>query len=563
MVTASSKLHLRLCPWAGGLRALAATSPTTSQMAGTVVPCKVSAVFWPIMRCLVSLPYMAHGSSAYGNGNDARASSLEILLFFVDDSAVAITLVSGDLLHITHTARGSTEQAQAGPSGRPHLTTLSEQCTIPINVACVCGLHTENLRRLGEDGAHDLRTIPQPHPTGSSPPAPLGRRIASHRRPPRAMSRASKPPRCVGSPSFRPDEVVDDAPRLQRARDLLAKDDLYEASRALLGLPERDTYTYHATASVKLAEVQHVVRLGGVNGLHGWYRNEDGSPRDPPPRADIDAYIAIFNPATATASALKNFGTNAKKGSIRAEAAARLLEKRYVHPALSSKLTVPKAKSPPSQNPYYDFWAWSCRNLEWCGPCASSERVATSHHVLPILMHHFGCATPSHEALEVLRLLAAGRAVADVGSGNGYWTFLLRRYGLTVHPVDNMQSEWRVNWVDDTSLTDGVKWLAKQAGGKDMVLLLVYPVVGGDGKGAFTRDLVRAYRGDTLAVVGTQNGNGYTGFRDVTMDEYMRREQPEWTRVVQIPLPSFAGKDEALYVFQRGERVPQTTPPPP
>jgi len=104
------------------------------------------------------------------------------------------------------------------------------------------------------------------------------RRIASHRRPPRAMSRASKPPRCVGSPSFRPDEVVDDAPRLQRARDLLAKDDLYEASRALLGLPERDTYTYHATASVKLAEVQHVVRLGGVNGLHGWYRNEDGSP---------------------------------------------------------------------------------------------------------------------------------------------------------------------------------------------------------------------------------------------------------------------------------------------
>ncbi|GJN67558.1 hypothetical protein PLIIFM63780_005001 [Purpureocillium lilacinum] len=375
------------------------------------------------------------------------------------------------------------------------------------------------------------------------------------------MSRASKPPRCVGSPSFRPDEVVDDAPRLQRARDLLAKDDLYEASRALLGLPERDTYTYHATASVKLAEVQHVVRLGGVNGLHGWYRNEDGSPRDPPPRADIDAYIAIFNPATATASALKNFGTNAKKGSIRAEAAARLLEKRYVHPALSSKLTVPKAKSPPSQNPYYDFWAWSCRNLEWCGPCASSERVATSHHVLPILMHHFGCATPSHEALEVLRLLAAGRAVADVGSGNGYWTFLLRRYGLTVHPVDNMQSEWRVNWVDDTSLTDGVKWLAKHAGGKDMVLLLVYPVVGGDGKGAFTRDLVRAYRGDTLAVVGTQNGNGYTGFRDVTMDEYMRREQPEWTRVVQIPLPSFAGKDEALYIFQRGERVPHTPPP--
>ena len=231
-----------------------------------------------------------------------------------------------------------------------------------------------------------------------------------------------------------------------------------------------------------------------------------------------------------------------------------------MHPALLSKLTIPKAKSPPSQNPYFDFWVWSCRNLEWCGPCSSSERVGTSHHVLPVFMHHFGCATPSHESLEVLRLLADGRPVADVGSGNGYWSFLLRCYGLVVQPVDNMQSEWRVNWVDDTTITDGVKWLRKNAGGKDMVLLLVYPVVGGGvgggNEGAFTRDLVKAFQGDTLAVVGTQNGNGYTGFRGMTMDQYMVKEHEEWMRVVQIPLPSFAGKDEALYVFQRGERAP-------
>ncbi|KAK4060193.1 uncharacterized protein Triagg1_10855 [Trichoderma aggressivum f. europaeum] len=273
------------------------------------------------------------------------------------------------------------------------------------------------------------------------------------------MSRTPKTPRCVGSPSFAPDEVIEDAPRLQQARELLAANDLYNASRALLSLPERDSFTYHAMTSVKLAEVQHVVGLGGVNGLHAWYRDEDGTAREPPPLPDIEAYISIFSPSTATASALKNFETNAKKTSIRSEAARHLAEKRYVHPALASQLTIPKAKQPPSQNPYFDFWAWSCRNLEWCGPCASSERVATSHHVLPIFMHHFGCATPSHESLQVLRLLADGRAVADMGSGNGYWTFLLRRYGLTVYPVDNMQSEWRVNWVDDTVIMDGVQWL--------------------------------------------------------------------------------------------------------
>lgn len=282
--------------------------------------------------------------------------------------------------------------------------------------------------------------------------------------------------------------------------------------------------------------------------------------REPPPPPDIEAYISIFSPSTATASALKNFETNAKKVSIRSEVAGHMAGKRYVHPALSSQLTIPKSKQPPSQNPYFDFWAWSCRNLEWCGPCASSERVATSHHVLPIFMHHFGCATPSHESLEVLRILADGRAIADVGSGNGYWTFLLRRYGLTVYPVDNMQSEWRVNWVDDTVITDGVKWLRRNGDGKDLVLLLVYPVVGGGigggTEGSFTRDLVDAFQGDTIAVVGTQNTNGYTGFKSMTMDMFMEQEHGDWTKVVQIPLPSFAGKDEALYVFQRGGRAP-------
>ncbi|QYT00706.1 hypothetical protein H0G86_007785 [Trichoderma simmonsii] len=374
------------------------------------------------------------------------------------------------------------------------------------------------------------------------------------------MSRTPKAPRCVGSPSFAPDEVIEDAPRLQQARELLAANDLYNASRVLLSLPERDSFTYHAMTSVKLAEVQHVVGLGGVNNLHAWYRDEDGTAREPPPQPDIEAYISIFSPSTATASALKNFETNAKKTSIRSEAARHLAEKRYVHPALASQLTIPKSKQPPSQNPYFDFWAWSCRNLEWCGPCASSERVATSHHVLPIFMHHFGCATPSHESLAVLRLLADGRAVADMGSGNGYWTFLLRRYGLTVYPVDNMQSEWRVNWVDDTVIMDGVQWLRKNDNGKDLVLLLVYPVVGGGigggTEGSFTRGLVNAFQGDTIAVVGTQNGNGYTGFKSMTMDVFMEQEHPEWTKVVQIPLPSFAGKDEALYVFQRGGRAP-------
>ncbi|RDA83746.1 hypothetical protein CP532_4996 [Ophiocordyceps camponoti-leonardi (nom. inval.)] len=343
---------------------------------------------------------------------------------------------------------------------------------------------------------------------------------------------------------FRPQETIKDASLHQEVLVLLADNRFADASRLLFDLPPNDGYTYHATASVSLDEAQTAVGRGRANGLHAWYRADDGSPRDPPPQTDVEAYVSVFSPSTTTTSALKNLGTNAKKGSIRSEVARHLDDKRFIHASLTSRLAVAKCKSPPCLNPSLDFWAWSCRNLEWCGPCPSSELVATSHHVLPVLMHHFGCATPSHESLEVLKRLADGRPVVDVGSGNGYWSFLLRCYGLTVHAVDNMQSRWRVNWIDDTAVMDGVAWLRRRAGGKDMVMLLVYPVVGVDG--AFTRQLVGAFRGDTLAVVGTQNGNGYTGFRGLTMDRYMDREHPDWTRVVQIPLPSFPGKDEAF-----------------
>jgi len=82
----------------------------------------------------------------------------------------------------------------------------------------------------------------------------------------------------VGNASFRPENVIVDHEKLQQTQALLTKDDLSGAIRLLFGLSEGDAYTYHAMTAVKLAEVQRVVKLGGVNGLHTWYRTEDGSP---------------------------------------------------------------------------------------------------------------------------------------------------------------------------------------------------------------------------------------------------------------------------------------------
>jgi hypothetical protein len=116
--------------------------------------------------------------------------------------------------------------------------------------------------------------------------------------------------------------------------------------------------------------------------------------------------------------------------------------------------------------------------------------------------------------------------------------------------------ERRTTWIPDTLIQTGTGYLASHPDHDSLILLLVYPVVGGKltgtAEGSFTRDLVAAYKGDTLVVVGTQNHNGYTGFPDMTMDEFMEREHSgEWVRTVQVAMPSFAGKDEALFVFQR------------
>lgn len=255
---------------------------------------------------------------------------------------------------------------------------------------------------------------------------------------------------------------------------------------------------------------------------------------------------------------LRGLAANAKKNSIQAAVAEYLLSKRYV--AASDPTLVITARNKKNQqqqqqqqqqyaNIYIDFWAWSCVSLEWAGPEPSTSSLQLSHHVLPIFMHHFGCVCPSHEALELIRRLSLGRVVLDIGSGNGYWSYMLRRYNCQVLAIDNLQSRWRTTWIHDTQLADAADYIRRQrpGAGKDDVLLMVYPVVGL----GFTVSVLDAYQGDVVCVAGTQNGNGYTGFKDETIDQWMTRERRDFEKVVQVPLPSFAGKDDALFVFRR------------
>ena len=254
------------------------------------------------------------------------------------------------------------------------------------------------------------------------------------------------------------------------------------------------------------------------------------------------AYTSLFSSTVSSTKALTGLAANAKKDSHRARIAQNLQSKRLIR----GEYTTSKTKKQ-IVNPYYDYWCWSCENLEWAGPEVGTVNVKTSHHVLPVLMHHFGCVVPSYEGLEVIKKAARGRPVVEIGSGNGYWAYMLRRMGFKVNAVDNLQSEYRTLWISDTIVQDGEKYLQSEQSTEDAVLLLVYPIVGLE----FTNKILNAYKGSSIIVAGTQNRNGYTAFKDMTIDEYITTEKPEFEKKVQIPLPSFAGKDEALFVFEK------------
>lgn len=288
----------------------------------------------------------------------------------------------------------------------------------------------------------------------------------------------------------------------------------------------------------------------------------------PPSQADIEAYTQLFTPTTSTTKALAALSGNAKKGSLRSSIAHHL-QSNLVLPSTDSGLSLPGKQKSPLSNPSLDFWTWSCHCLEWAGPTAETVHVRQSHHVLPVFYHHFGCVVPTHDALSLIQQLSgkAKRPVVDIGSGNGYWTCQLRRAGLTVFAVDNALSAWRTTWIPDTISADAVAFLRKPAsfiktsnaavtvdpGAENAILLLVYPQV----SAGFTANVIHAYKGDTIVVAGTQNGNRFTGFKDETIASWMAREKGAegWVLACQVPLPSFAGKDEGLFVFvrRRGE----------
>ena len=265
---------------------------------------------------------------------------------------------------------------------------------------------------------------------------------------------------------------------------------------------------------------------------------------------DISAYTSIFASTTDTIKTLKSYGANAKSKSPRALVAGYLTSRRLD----TTNIKVPKLKKDHT-NPYYDVWSWTCQYTRFLGPLpdhgyANPKNASHSHPMLPVLYHHFGCVCPSFEALSIIQQLVTftGRkGVLEMASGNGYWAYMLRRMQVDTVAVDNLEAKWRTIWIEDTVQMNGVDYMKRNNGVSDRILLMVYMVTKGD----FTKQVLKLFKGNTIVIAGTQNANRYTSFSEQTVEEYFEKEMNDWRMVLRIALPSFAGKDEGLFVYQK------------
>lgn len=326
-------------------------------------------------------------------------------------------------------------------------------------------------------------------------------------------------------------------------------------------IPPTDQYVYRAQGETTLHITERAISAKRARGMHDWYHDENGTPIEPryPSQEEIAAYITLFDPSLNLPKALNGFKSQSKTNTIRKQVAEHLSSR--FHNTTAGLL--PPKKDRKHVNPYLSLWTYSCQELEWAGPIASTSYTKISHHILPIFYHHFGCIVPSYAALHVLAKLAQPAKpskedvlpILDVGSGNGYWTYMLRHFPLPapemktldVRPIDSGLSEYRVSWIKDTIKMDGKEYLRQNDKGKGTVLLLVYPQATGN----FTGPVLSLFEGDTIVVAGTQNQNGFTAFQDQGVDQWVEKNLKAFELTLRMPLPSFAGKDEALFVFQR------------
>jgi hypothetical protein len=156
-------------------------------------------------------------------------------------------------------------------------------------------------------------------------------------------------------------------------------------------------------------------------------------------------------------------------------------------------------------------------------------------------VRRYAFAIPTEAALETIARYAP---IVELGAGNGYWTFLLRRRGVDCVAYDLAPPDRMPN----PNVFRPFTWACVQqgdvdvlAGHGDRALFLCWPSY----RDPFAARALNAYSGTTLIYIGETRG-GHTAD-----DAFFDLLDGSWRIVEEVELPNWPGTRDALTVYSR------------
>lgn len=182
---------------------------------------------------------------------------------------------------------------------------------------------------------------------------------------------------------------------------------------------------------------------------------------------------------------------------------------------------------------------------------ARQAELFNRYAIRDVAIEYFGFSAPS--AATIQGLIKYG-PILEVGCGLGYWSYLLRKAGVTVVATDvNLPSEssypwgtlWRGNLHPTPWISDIIPCYAQDAvvAYPDNTLLMSWPCY----NATWAYEALRAYKGSTVIYV----GEGPSG---CTADEKFHGHlQKKFKLLEVVPMLKWHGSHDRCFVYQRKE----------
>ena len=148
------------------------------------------------------------------------------------------------------------------------------------------------------------------------------------------------------------------------------------------------------------------------------------------------------------------------------------------------------------------------------------------------LIEKFSLAIPNEESLNAITRMGP---IIEVGSGSGYWAFLIRCKCVDIIAVDDRSSpqKWTMDWFPSTIKCDALKYLEEHGGCSDRTLFMSWPTCG--------ESILSAFKGDHFIIIG----------KSECRSKWELCNDPEWVLLDCIEIPVWPGMYNRMRIYMR------------